>query len=221
MNVKLRYTWRFIFCCPTQCSRVLRHLLYVFRRRPRCPCRYVLSHRCSKGRDRLSWPAIYGANVCFQIAWTIWAVLWAAWTFITNGDDPVTEARSDEKKAGAMIIIGLVLLTGLLPVRQLWRATDRVRQTALIVTIAGLALAVYGRICLGSKWAGCMGETPDTSNRVISGAYALLDHPIYTGVGIAAIATAIGKGDLGSIAGGALLASALGWKTEIEGEVWQ
>ena len=73
------------------------------------------------------------------------------------------------------------------------------------VTVAGLLLAVWARRNLGGNWSG-MVTLKEGHELIRSGPHRRMRHPIYTGILVAFIGTAIG---LGRIAG--LVAFAIVW----------
>jgi protein-S-isoprenylcysteine O-methyltransferase Ste14 len=77
----------------------------------------------------------------------------------------------------------------------------------LLVTVAGLGMAVWARVHLGASWSGRVGIRSD-QKLVRSGPYALVRHPIYTGVVTAFLGTAICGGQVqGLLAAGMMLVS--------------
>jgi protein-S-isoprenylcysteine O-methyltransferase Ste14 len=63
----------------------------------------------------------------------------------------------------------------------------------LILTGAGLAFAIWARLTLGRNWSGRVTIKQDHS-LVREGPYRIVRHPIYTGVLLAMLGTAIGFG---------------------------
>jgi protein-S-isoprenylcysteine O-methyltransferase Ste14 len=62
--------------------------------------------------------------------------------------------------------------------------------TGVILTWSGIALAIWARVHLGKYWSGRI--TIKEDHRLIrTGPYARLRHPIYSGLGLAAIGSAI------------------------------
>jgi protein-S-isoprenylcysteine O-methyltransferase Ste14 len=66
--------------------------------------------------------------------------------------------------------------------------------TAVLITAIGLSFAVWARIHLGRNWSGTV--TIKQEHELIgSGPYAIVRHPIYTGLLIAFIGSALGRGE--------------------------
>ena len=88
----------------------------------------------------------------------------------------------------------------------------------LVFTVAGLCFAVWARMHLGEYWSGRI--TLKENHRVIqTGPYALVRHPIYSGLILALFGTAIILGTVWAFAGFAFLLISLVRKLEIE-ETW-
>lgn len=89
----------------------------------------------------------------------------------------------------------------------------------MVWTIAlGFAFAWWARIWLGSLWSGQVTKKAD--HRVVdTGPYAIVRHPIYTGILLAVYATAALKGTVLGIAGAAIITLGLWMKARLE-EGW-
>jgi protein-S-isoprenylcysteine O-methyltransferase Ste14 len=75
---------------------------------------------------------------------------------------------------------------------------------AMLLCVAGLVFAVWARVTLGSNWSGSV--TLKVDHELIQrGPYALVRHPIYTGILAMVAATAAYNGTLGAIAGFVIL----------------
>lgn len=61
---------------------------------------------------------------------------------------------------------------------------------AAAVTVLGIALAIWARICLGRNWSSAP-AVKEGHALVTSGPYRLVRHPIYTGILLAALGSAL------------------------------
>jgi protein-S-isoprenylcysteine O-methyltransferase Ste14 len=75
----------------------------------------------------------------------------------------------------------------------------------LVVWAAGLALAVWARLYIGRNWGMPMTKRNDP-DLVTTGPYRLIRHPIYTGVILGVIGTALATSLYGLIAAAVMLA---------------
>jgi protein-S-isoprenylcysteine O-methyltransferase Ste14 len=84
--------------------------------------------------------------------------------------------------------------------------------------VLGFAFSWWARIALGSLWSGQI--TTKTDHRVVdTGPYAIVRHPIYTGILVAVLATMAAKGTIYGIAGAMLIFTGLWMKARLE-ERW-
>ena len=72
------------------------------------------------------------------------------------------------------------------------------RWLGLLMTIAGVAFAVWARVAIGSNWSGTV-TVKQNHELIRTGPYALVRHPIYTGIMFAAFGTAIFHGEVQSL----------------------
>jgi protein-S-isoprenylcysteine O-methyltransferase Ste14 len=64
----------------------------------------------------------------------------------------------------------------------------------LLMVIAGLAFAIWARVHLGRNWSGTV-TVKENHELIRSGPYAIVRHPIYTGLLLAILGTAIVVGE--------------------------
>jgi protein-S-isoprenylcysteine O-methyltransferase Ste14 len=77
----------------------------------------------------------------------------------------------------------------------------------LLIVIAGLAFAVWARLYLGRNWSGTV-TVKDDHTLICSGPYAIVRHPIYTGLLVAILGTAIVFGEWRGLVAFCFLAAA-------------
>ena len=75
----------------------------------------------------------------------------------------------------------------------------------LALTVIGCALAIWARITLGSNWSGRV-TVKDGHELIVRGPYALARHPIYTGLLLASVGTALAVAEWRCLLGLALIA---------------
>ena len=129
-----------------------------------------------------------------------WVVFWIAWLIAAF---TAKASRSPSSRlAGSRIALAIVVVI-------LFRANVRggservdgpvLEGIGLALWIAGLALAVWARLYLGRNWGMPMSrrQEPDL---ITTGPYRFIRHPIYTGIILAMIGTALAINLLGLIA---------------------
>jgi protein-S-isoprenylcysteine O-methyltransferase Ste14 len=80
---------------------------------------------------------------------------------------------------------------------------------SLLMTCAGIAFTLWARFFLGRNWSGTVTVKED-HELVRSGPYGIVRHPIYAGLSLAFLGTAIGFGELRGLIGLPILV--FGWK---------
>ena len=100
-------------------------------------------------------------------------------------------------------------------VLRLWRAGAVVSWILFAATAGGFAFCWWARIHLGALWSGSVTRKAD--HRVIeAGPYALVRHPIYTGLIVSSLATAALRGTAFSLIGAGLVVLGLWFKGRLE-----
>ena len=137
--------------------------------------------------------------------WLIFIVYWAA---MAVGAKKNIGARFWSREIGLRVgAIVLVLLALRLPVfRQALRnalayapsSSALMGAVGVVLCALGIGLAIWARACLGRNWGMPMSrkENPEL---VTTGPYAYVRHPIYTGMLIAMLGSAIGESPFWSL----------------------
>lgn len=115
---------------------------------------------------------------------------------------------------GALLIFG-PRIRGLLPTWMTWQPSGAVAWSLVGVAAIGFVFTWWARIHLGRLWSASV--TRKEHHRVVdSGPYHLVRHPIYTGIGLAAFATATLQGTPIALLGAAILIYGFYIKARIE-----
>lgn len=99
-----------------------------------------------------------------------------------------------------------------------WRflpATQAVAIFGLVVTAAGVAIAIWARLALGANWSG-MVTIKEDHELIRRGPYRLVRHPIYSGILLAMLGTAVGNGQISCLLGIAISFASFRYKWRIE-----
>ncbi len=154
--------------------------------------------------------------------WVAWLVYWYAGR---KNDKAVQRRESPASRASH--IIPLTLAVALFALPDLWPGWLSLRilpfsfasyWIGITVLVAGLAFTVAARRHLGGNWSGTV--TVKQGHELIrSGPYALVRHPIYTGMLIGFIGSAISLGEVRGLVAVALVVVAFLIKIRLE-ERW-
>ena len=158
----------------------------------------------------------------FAAMWMAWALYW--WALSRNVK--VTVRR--EALASRLLHIGPLALAALLlaaPHVPIDFLAERILPWTVMLfwigaalTFAGLLFAVWARVHLGTNWSGTV--TLKRGHELItSGPYALVRHPIYTGLLLACLGSALARDEWRGVLALALVALAL-WRKLRHEERW-
>jgi protein-S-isoprenylcysteine O-methyltransferase Ste14 len=123
-----------------------------------------------------------------------WGVFWLYWIVAAFSMKKGRVPWGRELRIRAVIVVAVILLVRLGAFRGHDVSTDSWREAVGLVLFAlGLAFAVWARIHIGRNWGTPMTQKNDPE-LVTSGPYRLVRHPIYSGILVAGIGTAMALG---------------------------
>ena len=150
--------------------------------------------------------------------------------FVDAAPRPITWSSKAEKRASLgtelryrvfLILGGLVFLIpahGYHGPLRLWMVTRAEAWICVGLIALGFAFSWWARIYLGALWSGQI--TTKAGHRVVDrGPYAIVRHPIYTGILLAIFATAAAKGTVPGLGAAATITLGLWMKARLE-EKW-
>jgi protein-S-isoprenylcysteine O-methyltransferase Ste14 len=164
-------------------------------------------------------PYHMGPHQAAMTVWFVWVVSWllaAAWS------------RQTAKGAGfaaqlpyrIVTLVGGVLLFGIYPESQngpgqLWTLDSDAKWALVGVVVLGLAFTWWARLHLGALWSGFVMKK-EGHHVVDTGPYAIVRHPIYTGLILSAFATAVQIGTAAAVLGAAIMTIGFWMKARLE-----
>jgi protein-S-isoprenylcysteine O-methyltransferase Ste14 len=150
--------------------------------------------------------------------WIIWVISW--WAAALWSDRDAKRASSISQAPNQiMVISGALLLFGFARLRYhdvlLTPIGEGAAWCMVALAAAGLSFAWWARIHLGRLWSRWVVSKAD--HRIIqSGPYSVVRHPIYTGIGLASLATAVIYGTGFAYLGAALIILSFYIKARLE-----
>jgi protein-S-isoprenylcysteine O-methyltransferase Ste14 len=137
---------------------------------------------------------MHALQIAIAIAWLVFWVGWLVAAFSAKkGRGGKRQIPLRGVSALAVILLFRVFRGGSLEVHNLVLGV-----IGVVVFATGLALAVWARICLGRNW-GMPTTQKDDPELVTSGPYRLVRHPIYSGILLGALGTALATNLLGLV----------------------
>ena len=163
------------------------------------------------------WPAEWtvSAHRAFRLcgqAWLLWGIWWVMMAFFSKS----TKRRENPLQRLEHLVptvLGFFLLFN-----EDWRAAWLTRTifpdlpalalAAVTATVLGLVFSAWARLALGGNWSGSITIKKD-HQLIRRGPYRFIRHPIYTGMLVALLATAVVQQQSGGLLGFAVMLWAL------------
>ena len=120
-----------------------------------------------------------------------WATFWLYWLVAAFSMKRGRVPWSHELRIRAVIVVIAMLLVRLGALRGHGLNTDAWRASlGLVLFTLGLGFAIWARVHIGHNWGTPMTQK-DEPELVTSGPYHLVRHPIYSGILVAGVGTAV------------------------------
>ena len=130
----------------------------------------------------------------FPVVWIAFIVYWRIKAIGTKTTQRVEPAASNIVRTLTFLIVIVLLSTTRIPLpllyRHLWPSGLWSFWIGAAITVAGLLFAVWARVHLGANWSRSVTIKQD-HELITTGPYALVRHPIYTGILTGFLGTAI------------------------------
>ena len=148
--------------------------------------------------------------------WLAWVVSWYAAAFWRH--QPVLEEPGRRYRPQvALAVAGFMLAFGVAPWFRdpLWSTGPVLGWSMLAVCTAGLAFTWWARLHMGPLWHGGVSRTEQ--HRIVdTGPFAIVRHPIYTGMISSVVAVALLQGRILALIGAVLFALGFILKARVE-----
>jgi protein-S-isoprenylcysteine O-methyltransferase Ste14 len=161
---------------------------------------------------------IIGSMEVLELIWVAWLISWIVASFWSS---PMQKrvATSETWTYRAAIITGSILLmpwtARMLAEKRIWDVDYKGAYALAGMMLAGLLLTWWARLHLGRLWSSAITRKED--HRIVdTGPYALVRHPIYSGLITALLATSAVEATVTALLGVALIAFGLWLKARSE-----
>lgn len=157
-------------------------------------------------------------DFALNLLWIVWIASWIA-AALWSDRAAKRPGVSSELLYRGVTLIGAFLLFSTSRVRPgpfgLWIVSDAFAWALVWAAVVGFLFCWWARIHLGRLWSGWVTKKAD--HRIVdTGPYAVVRHPIYTGLILSVVATAAMKGTLLALGGAALMTLGFWIKARLE-----
>jgi protein-S-isoprenylcysteine O-methyltransferase Ste14 len=129
------------------------------------------------------------ASTIIALCWLAFVVVWMVTALFVKRT--VERSLSWARPFALVALIFIAATLRMTVMRQpLWHASALVGALASVVTVAGLVVAVWARLTLGANWSGTI-TFKEGHELIQRGPYAYVRHPIYSGLLLMGLGTAI------------------------------
>ena len=156
-------------------------------------------------------------NAAIAATWLIWLVTWilaAGWSArVAAHHDLGAESPSRVLTLAAIVM----MLMAYWPVQWgvLWTTSEAIGWSMFLLVVLGLAFTWTARLHLGPLWSST--AAPTEEHRIVdTGPYGIVRHPVYAGLLLAVIATAIERGRIEAVAAAFVLIASLSLRAKLE-----
>ncbi|GLQ47329.1 protein-S-isoprenylcysteine methyltransferase [Dyella lipolytica] len=160
----------------------------------------------------------------FGGAWLLWLMYWGISAANVKQAVRVESPLSRFGKYSLPLIVAVLLmmntgwLNGTVLRERFMPADEWVVWLGFILTLAGLAFACWARVILGRNWSGVV-QLKQDHELIVRGPYSIVRHPIYTGLLLAFLGSALAIGEWRGLLATAIVAASFWRKLRME-ERW-
>ena len=136
--------------------------------------------------------------------WMVWLVGWML-ASLTAAKSVVRQSATGRLVHGLLVAAGAILIMGRHPwlgplLRQVYPARAWIEWTGVVLCVVGLGFAVWARVEIGRFWSGTVALKAEHA-LIRGGPYAITRHPIYSGLLLALVGTALTRDSRAALLG--------------------
>lgn len=160
---------------------------------------------------------IFSPTSAIVAAWLVWLLTWilaAGWSARTASHHDLG-AESPGRVLTLAGIVMIIISYWPLGWGQLWSTPAPIGWALFALVVAGFVFTWMARLHLGPLWTSTAAPTED--HRIVdTGPYAIVRHPVYAGVLLAALATAAERGRIEALIGAGVLLAGISLRAKLE-----
>ncbi len=159
-----------------------------------------------------------GMSVCGWL-WIVFLVTWMVWA-IKNKPVQQRESVSSRLSYTVFVVVGFYLVFSVKALQpwmrlHLFPANRAAEILGVVLTAAGIGFAIWARAYLGGNWSGTV--TVKVGHQLVrTGPYRWVRHPIYTGLILALVGTALERRQVRGVIAVVLVYAGFKMKSKIE-----
>lgn len=144
----------------------------------------------------------------------VWLVFWIGWLVSAMSAKESSSRNGRQSALRGMTVVAVIVIVRFLHGGSLAINSPALGAVGAVLFAIGLALAIWARVHIGRNWGMPMSQKAEPE-LVTSGPYRLIRHPIYSGLLLALLGTALLNNLIG-LAIVALLTAYFYWATSVE-----
>jgi protein-S-isoprenylcysteine O-methyltransferase Ste14 len=126
-----------------------------------------------------------------ELCWLAWIALWVVMALFAKRTIERPERAWSASSGIVLVMVFLLFRFGShSPTRPLYGVSDPLGVACAAIVVVGLAFTAWARFTLGGNWSGAI-VFKEGHELIESGPYALVRHPIYTGLLTMLLATVV------------------------------